>query len=152
MADIPTPIGPTGLQQVESTAENFANNVLLQFIWTQLLVAAPWLAMPVIGNFLHWLFNFLGSRLDTAAIQAIGNFYIGANTAAQAAQETQEAQNLATTIDNPGATQDEIDAAQLAFENSLANVIHFTARRPSRLRRFFNALSNVLWKRNNKKH
>jgi hypothetical protein len=132
MADATTPpVGPPGLQQVETTAENFANNVLLQFIWSQLVVAAPWLAMPVVGSFLHWLFNFLGSRLDTAAIQAIGDFYIGANTAAQAAQETQEAQNLASTIDNPGATPDEIAAAQKAFEASLGNVIHFNARPPA---------------------
>lgn len=118
--------GPTGIQQVEAAAEAFAQNILLTGLWAYLAAQFPVpFAIPFVGGFIKYFFMYFGNQMDITTVNAIGDQIIAIRDATQAAQETTQAGNLAGVLDNPGATPDEIAAAQKAFEDSLGNIIHF---------------------------
>ena len=113
------------VKDVEKVVEDVGLAALKKIIIAQIVAVVPALAGGPLGWLLGMAVGYIVNKLGVAGIVALGNMFIGFDTAHQAAKASESAQKLKEVLAKPDATPQEKQDAQKKFNDAYADLIHF---------------------------
>ena len=97
----------------------------LKAVETAAIADSPWLGLPVFRQIFELLLNTIGNKIYDVLSNSLDFEIIKIQTEQERAAYDSAVSALQTTVQKPGATQDEIDKAKAELRARLAALIKF---------------------------
>ena len=98
--------------------------IAAQLVWGEILVAAPWLATPIIGPFLSWCFFQVWGWLSGKSVSFMNFFVIGMAVNAQKQAYSNAVNALQQALANAKGDPNALQKAESDFDNALENLVN----------------------------
>jgi hypothetical protein len=119
-----TAIDPSNLLSISDGILNGVTAVAAQAIWAEVLVAVPWLTLPIIGPIVSWIYFKLVSFLNVNSIKFANWFILGYQVAAQKQVYDTAVSKLQAALANAQGDPSGLQQASSDFDNALAGLVH----------------------------
>ena len=98
--------------------------IAAQLVWGEILVSTPWLAAPIIGPAISWLFFTLWGWMSGRSVGFMNFFILGLAVNAQKQAYANAVNTLQQALANANGDPNALQQAETAFDNALETLVN----------------------------